>query len=172
MKSFPLEKAYQLLQSGPIILLTTFDNGKPNVMTMAWTMDVDFTPVFAIVCSNENLSYKALSKNKECVIAIPAVDLMEKAVKIGSCSGRDTNKFKQIGLTAMPAEKVKAPLIKECMANIECKVIDDSLAEKFNIFILEGVKAWMDENKKDERMFHSGIGGSFVIDGEKIERKK
>jgi flavin reductase (DIM6/NTAB) family NADH-FMN oxidoreductase RutF len=172
MKSLPLEKAYQLLQSGPVILLTTYDDGKPNVMTMAWTMDVDFTPVFAIVCSNENFSYKALSKTKECVIAIPAVDLMEKVVKIGSCSGKDTDKFKKIGLTAMPAEKIKAPLIKECMANIECKVIDDSLAEKFNIFILEGVKAWIGDSKKEQKMFHSGVEGSFVIDGEKIARKK
>ena len=172
MKEFPLKKAYQLLQSGPVILLTTSDNGKPNVMSMSWTTDVDFTPLFAIVCSDENFSYKALKNTKECVIAIPAVDIIDKVVQIGNCSGEDTDKFKKFGLTALPAEKVKAPLIKECLTDIECRVIDDSLAEKYNIFILEGVKAWEDPDRNEKRAFHSGAGGYFIADGEKIPMKK
>jgi flavin reductase (DIM6/NTAB) family NADH-FMN oxidoreductase RutF len=172
MKEFPLSKAFQFIEPGPVTMLTTSINGKPNVMTMSWTMDVDFTPLIACVVSNGDYSFDAMMKTKECVLAIPTVDIIDKVIDIGNCSGEDTDKFKTFGLTPLPAEKVKAPLIAECLANIECRVIDTSMADKYNIFILEGVKAWIDDERKEKRTFHANGNGTFVVDGKTMDLKK
>jgi len=70
-----------------------------------------------------------------------SIDRIPLLVEIGNCSGRDVNKFRQFNLTSLPSEKVRAPLIKECYANFECKLIDSSLIGKYNLFVLEVQKA-------------------------------
>jgi flavin reductase (DIM6/NTAB) family NADH-FMN oxidoreductase RutF len=84
MKHLPLSKVYQLLEPGPVVLLTTAYQGRANVMTMSWHMMVDFEPpVIACVVSEADFSFTALRATKECVIAIPAVELAPKVVAIG-----------------------------------------------------------------------------------------
>ncbi|MDR0453814.1 MAG: flavin reductase family protein, partial [Deferribacteraceae bacterium] len=139
MKKLPLNKAFTLLEPSPVVMVTTAYNGKQNIMTLSWTMVMDFTPRFAFLTGSWNHSYKALKKTKECVIAIPTVDLSKKVVQIGSCSGSDIDKFKKFKLTPIKAENVSAPLIKECYANIECRIVDH--IEKHNLFILDGIEA-------------------------------
>ena len=93
MRILELNKAYTLMESGPVILVVTHDGETPNIMTISWTMVVDFTPLFAITTGRWNYSFAALRKTRECVIAIPAVDLLDKVIGIGTCSGADTDKF-------------------------------------------------------------------------------
>ena len=100
------------------------------------------------------------------------MDIINQVVDIGNCSGQDTDKFKIFNLTPQPAKKVKAPLIAECVANIECRVIDDSLVDKYSLFILEGVKAWVDPDRKEQRTFHANGDGTFVVDGQTINLRK
>ena len=89
LKELPLAKAYQLIEPGPVVLLTTAQGGKANVMTMSWHMMLEFEPPqLACVVSDRDYSFAALRKTKECVIAIPGVELADKVVKIGNCSGR------------------------------------------------------------------------------------
>jgi flavin reductase (DIM6/NTAB) family NADH-FMN oxidoreductase RutF len=95
-----------------------------------------------------------LRATKECVIAIPAVKLAQKVVAIGNTSGRDIDKFKTSGLTKAPAREVAAPLIAECFANLECRVVDTRLTNKYSLFILEVVKAWIDPRQKNPRTIH------------------
>src|SRR5512135_1570874 len=92
MRELRLSKAFTLLESGPVVLVTTHDGPKDNIMTISWTMVMDFTPRFAITTGEWNHSFAALRKNRECVIAIPTVDLLDKVVGIGTCSGSDTDK--------------------------------------------------------------------------------
>jgi flavin reductase (DIM6/NTAB) family NADH-FMN oxidoreductase RutF len=75
------------------------------------------------------------------VINVPTVDIADTVVAIGNSSGRDIDKFETFGLTALPAEKVSAPLIGECYANLECKLIDSTSIKKYSLFIFEVVKA-------------------------------
>jgi flavin reductase (DIM6/NTAB) family NADH-FMN oxidoreductase RutF len=170
MKSLPLSKVYQLLEPGPVVLLTTSRNGRANVMTMSWHMMVDFEPpLIACIVSNRDHSFVALRKTKECVIAIPAVELAEKVVAIGNCSGRDVDKFSAFHLTPKKAEYVSAPLVAECFANIECRVVDTRLVNRYGLFVLEGVKAWIDPEQEYRKTIHHKGFGKFVVDGETIE---
>jgi len=106
MKDLPLSKVYQLLEPGPVVLLTTAHKGRANVMTMSWHMMVDFEPpLVACVVSNRDHSFGALRATKECVIAIPAVELAPVVVEIGNCSGRDVDKFEAFHLTPMKTER-------------------------------------------------------------------
>ncbi|MHB1214069.1 MAG: flavin reductase family protein [Thiobacillus sp.] len=170
MRPLKLSKAFTLMESGPVVLVTTHDGEKDNIMTISWTMVMDFTPVFAITTGEWNHSFAALRKNRECVIAIPTVDLLDKVVGIGTCSGADTDKFARFKLTAVPARLVRPPLIKECLANIECKVID--IVKKHNIVVLEAVAAYRDTARKETRTVHAVGDGTFIVDGRKIDRKK
>ncbi len=170
MKKIPLRKAFTLMESGPVVLVTTNDGGKNNIMTISWTMVVDFTPQFAITTGPWNFSYAALRKSRECVIAIPAVDMIDQVVGVGTCSGSDTDKFEKFGLTPLTGKHVRSPLIKECLANIECKVTD--IIRKHNIIVLETVAAYFDISRKEKRTIHAIGDGTFVIDGRMLNRRK
>lgn len=169
MHSMPLQRAFTLIEPGPVVLVTTHDGKRPNIMTISWTMVLDFTPVFAITTGAWNHSFAALRKQRECVIAIPTVDLLDKVVGIGTCSGADADKFAKFKLTPVPAKQVKPPLIKECLANIECKVID--IVKKHNIVVLEAVAAYVDRERKETRTLHAVGDGSFIVDGRKVDRR-
>lgn len=170
MKPLQLSKAFTLLEPGPVVLVTTRSAQGFNVMTISWTMVMDFTPRFALTTGPWNHSYAALKKSKECVIAIPTVDLIDQVVGIGTCTGADTDKFKKFSLTPLEGQIVKAPLIKECLANIECKVVD--IVSKHNIVVLEGVAAYLDTTRKEKRTLHAVGDGTFIVDGERINRKR
>lgn len=170
MKPMDIDKAFTLLEPGPVVLVTTNDGKKDNVMTISWTMVMDFTPVFAIVTGEWNYSFAALRKTKQCVISIPTVDMLDKVVGIGTCSGADTDKFAKFRLTPLKSRKVKAPLIKECLANVECKVVD--IVRKHNIIVLEAVAAYYDPSRREKRTLHAVGDGTFVVDGRRLSRKK
>ena len=170
MKRMQISKAFTLMEPGPVVLVTTNDGQKNNIMTISWTMVVDFTPLFAMTTGAWNYSYAALRKSRECVISIPTVDLIDKVVGVGTCSGADTDKFKKFGLTPVKGRHVRSPLIKECLANIECRVID--IVKKHNVVVLEGVAAYFDSSRKEKRTIHAIGDGTFVVDGRKLNRRE
>lgn len=166
----PLSKVYQLLEPGPVVMVSTSHKGKTNIMTMSWHMMIDFEPpLIGCVISNQNFSYDMIKKTKECVINIPSVELAEKVVGVGNTTGAKVDKFKEFQLQAEPASSVKAPMIAECFANLECKVIDTTMTSKYGIFILEVLQAWMTTSKKRQRMIHHCGNGNFIVDGKKIK---
>lgn len=170
MKQLDISKAFTLMESGPVVLVTTNDGKKNNIMTISWTMVLDFTPVFAITTGEWNYSFTALRKTKECVISIPTFDMLDTIVGIGTCSGADTDKFTKFKLTPVKGRIVKAPLIKECLANIECKVVD--IVKKHNIVVLEAVAAYFETSRKEKQTVHAVGDGTFIVDGRKLSRKK
>jgi flavin reductase (DIM6/NTAB) family NADH-FMN oxidoreductase RutF len=172
MKNLPLSKVYQLLEPGPVVLLTTARQGRANVMTLSWHMMVEFEPpLVACVVTSADYSFAALRATRECVIAIPAVQLAPQVVAVGNCSGRDLDKFAAFGLTPLPAESVTPPLVAECFANLECKVTDTRLVNKYSLFILEVIKAWIDPSQKNPKTLHHHGYGKFVVDGRTLKLK-
>ena len=87
-------------------------------------------------------------------------------MEIGNCSGQEVDKFAKFGLTPLPASKVKAPLVAECLRNLECLVVERVASR--NLFILEGVKAWHNPEIAAQPAFHANGDGTFVIDGETV----
>lgn len=170
MRTMKLSKVFTLLEPGPVVLVTTHDGKRSNVMTISWTMVVDFTPRFAITTGAWNYSYKALRKTRECVIAIPTVDMLDTVVGIGTCSGADIDKFAKYGLTPLPGKVVGAPLIKECLANIECRVVE--FIRRYDIVVLDAVAVHEATSRKETRTLHAVGDGTFVADGRRLDRRR
>lgn len=169
-RSLPLSKVYGLLEPGPVLLLTTAHKGKSNVMTMSWHTMMEFEPpLVGCVVSNGDFSFDALKATRQCVLNIPTAELAGKVVGCGNSSGRRVDKFTSFGLTPEPASLVGAPLIAECYANLECRVIDTRLMNRYNFFVLEVLKAWIDPACKDPRTLHHRGRGVFMVAGETIK---
>ncbi len=170
MQALDLAQAFTLIEPGPVVLVTTHDGGQDNIMTISWTMVMDFKPLFAITTGAWNHSFAALRKHRECVLAIPTVDLLDQVVGIGTCSGADTNKLARCELTPVPARLVRPPLIQQCLANIECRVVD--FIDRHDIVVLEGVAAYLDTERQERRMLHAVGDGTFIVDGRRLDRRK
>lgn len=168
-KSFPLSRVYGLLEPGPVVLVTTAHKGRANIMTLSWLTMMDFEPPrIGMVMSERNYSFAALKATRQCVINIPTVELAAKVVAVGNSSGRRLDKFAAFGLTPRPAREVEPPLIEECYASLECRVTDARMARRYNFFVLEVLKAWIDPTRKHPRMLHHQGKGRFVVDGRTI----
>jgi len=164
--TFPLSKVYRLLEPGPVVLLSTVRAGRPNAMPMSWHLMMEFIPpLVGCVVSNGDYSFATLKQTKECVINIPTVELAKTVVACGNTSGSDVNKFEKFRLTPVAARFVKAPIIAECYASLECKVVDMKLVTKYNFFILEVVQAWIDPVRKNPRTIHHQGEGEFMVAG-------
>ncbi|MGZ2456863.1 MULTISPECIES: flavin reductase family protein [Rhizobium] len=173
MKEISASQAYRLLEPGPIVLVTTSLEGTPNVMTMGFHMMVQHAPpLIGCVIGPWDFSHQTLKKTGECVIAIPATDLAETVVDIGNCSGDTVDKFERFGLGTRPAKDVAAPLLVDCLANIECRLADPSLVDRYNLFILEAKRIWIDETRKERRTMHHRGDGSFTVDGGTLDLRK
>lgn len=170
MKSLKISRAFTLIEPGPVVLVTTHDGEKSNVMTITWTMVLDFAATFAITTGPWNHSFAALQRTRECVISIPTVDMIDTVIGIGTCSGADTDKFEKFNLTPVKSKHVRAPLIKQCLANIECRIAD--ILEPYSIVVLEGLAAYYDSTRSEKRTLHAVGDGTFIVDGRKIDRKK
>jgi flavin reductase (DIM6/NTAB) family NADH-FMN oxidoreductase RutF len=142
-------------------------------MTMGWHTMMSFSPAL-IGCYiwPENHSFEMIRKSKECVINIPTADLADEVVRIGNTSARDIDKFATFGLRAVPATKVRAPLIAACYANLECRVADARLPKKYSFFILEVVTAHAPATPKYPRTLHCRGGGIFMVSGKSISFRK
>src|SRR4030065_239212 len=108
-KPYPLSKVYGLLEPGPVVLVTTAQKGRANVMTLSWLTMMDFE-----------------------------------------------------------APLVGPPLMEECYASLECRVTDARMAKRYNFFVLEVLKAWIDPARKHPRTIHHLGKGRFVVDGRPI----
>ena len=160
---------YRLLEPGPVVLVTTARRGRPNVMTMSWHTMMEFEPpLVGCVISDRDYTFGLLQATKECVIAIPTVEIAAKVVRCGNTSGRKVDKFGRFGLTPLPASRVAAPLVGECYANLECRLADARLARQYSFFVLEVVKAWIDPARKRARTIHHMGRGVFMVAGPTI----
>ncbi len=137
----PEVPAYKLMYLDQVFLLTSAqkDGTKPHVIPQLWTMPVSFKPQrIAISVAKSRYSHHLIETTKEFVLNIPS---NEMAPKVWSCapSANGGDKFARAKLTIMKAKKVSAPLIKECLGAIECKVLEQIDAADHSIFVAEVV---------------------------------
>lgn len=168
-KDFPVENIRRFLEPGPIVLVSSKFKNETNIMTMGWHTIMEFTPsLIGCMITAANHSYELIKKSKECVINIPEFHLAETVVGIGNCSGKDVNKFEKFNLTAQDATIIKAPLIAECHTNLECKIHDAKMLDKYNFFIFEVVKAHAAISPKYPKTIHYRGDGHFMVSGKAV----
>lgn len=170
---FPVEKVRRYLEPGPIVLVSSAWKGEHNIMTMGWHTVMEFSPsLVGCIISSANHSFEMVRKSRECVINLPTTALTDEVVGIGTSTGAEIDKFEKFGLTADKAEKVKAPVIRECHASFECRLADASLVNKYNFFIWEVVSARVAASPKHPETLHYKGEGVFMVAGKIIHRRK
>ncbi len=168
-KDFPVSNVRRFIEPGPIVLVSSRWKGKTNIMTMGWHLIMEFEPsLIGCYIWDQNHSFEMIRKSRECVINIPTYDLIREVIGIGNCSGEDIDKFEKFALTAEPARIVKAPLIKECYANFECRLEDARLIRKYSLFVFEVVKAHVAVSPRFPRTIHYRGAGRFMVSGEEV----
>jgi len=168
-KTFPLTKIRRFLEPGPIVLVSSAHKGQQNVMTLGWHMMLGFDPAL-VGCYiwDENYSYSLIRRSKECVINVPTVDLVNTVIEIGNHHAPDVDKFEKFGLTAVEGTKVGAPLIAECFANFECKLVDTSQINRYGLFIFEVVKSHIATSPRYPKTIHYRGDGVFMVSGKNV----
>ena len=158
----------RLIEPGPIVLVSSHWKGQNNVMTMGWHMVMEFSTIGCYIWE-QNHSFDMIRKSKECVINIPTYDIVRKVITIGNSTGGEIDKFKEFKLTPEKASKVKAPLIRECYANFECKLVDASLIKKYKLFVFDVVKAHVATSPRFPRTVHYRGDGRFMVSGKEVD---
>lgn len=141
----------------PVVMVSVADkDGHNNIITIAWAGTVcSNPPMVSISVRPERYSYDIIKETKEFVINLTTKDLTYATDYCGVKSGRDVDKFKEMGLTALPGKEVKAPLIAESPVNIECKVTQVIPLGSHDMFLAEVVAVHVDEKYMDEKgKFH------------------
>ena len=172
-KDFPVTQIRRYIEPGPIVLVSSADKKQTNIMTMGWHMVMEFSPsLIGCYIWEANHSFAIIRRSKACVINLPTIELAKTVVDIGNCSGAQVDKFSRFHLTAQAADRVNAPLIKECYANFECNLIDSRLIKKYSLFIFEVVKAHVAQSPKNPRTMHYRGDGEFLISGNSLNLRR
>ncbi len=172
-RDYPVSDIRRCLEPGPIVLVSSAWRGKMNIMTMGWHMIMETSPsLFGCYIWDRNYSQGMVRKSRECVINLPTTDLTDEVVGIGNCSGAEVDKFKEFGLTPVAAEKVGAPLIKECYANFECRLADGRQISRYNLFIWEVVQAHVAVSPRWPETLHYRGDGVFMIAGRSVSLRR
>ena len=174
----PLAKSYLLLNHGPVTLVSSADGIRRNVMAAAWVMPLDFDPLkVALVIDRNTYTRELIEASGEFVLNIPPRALANKVLALGACSGRDEDKFASQQLPVESGEQVAAPLLAECIAWLECRIIaEPDNQKKYDLFVAEVVAAWAEPDVFHEGRWHFSdaqrstihyqAGGHFFATGE------
>ncbi|SEL71022.1 NADH-FMN oxidoreductase RutF, flavin reductase (DIM6/NTAB) family [Pseudoxanthomonas sp. GM95] len=172
-RDFPVHQVRRFLEPGPVVLVSSAHDGQRDIMTMGWHMVMEFSPsLLACVIASGNRSFELVRASRQCVINLPTEPLLDTVVRIGNCSGDEVDKFDAFGLTAQPATHVDAPLIAQCHASFECRLHDDALVERYNLFVWEVVKAHVAPTPKNPRTVHYRGEGQFMVSGNERSRRR
>lgn len=150
-----LWKARRLMNHSPLVLLTSHSGsrGRSNVMALAWSVPLSHgTPLIGVAVSKDCFTHELISESRECAVNIPDTSLLEKVIGCGSVSGRETDKFRAFGLTMEPGQRVSAPLIKECFAGIELRVVREVDCDDHTLFIGEALRCVAEEDAMNDTL--------------------
>lgn len=145
-------KAGNMLYPLPVVLVSVADGETQNILTVAWAGTVCTNPpMVSISVRPERYSYEMIKKSGEFVLNLTTKELVYAADYCGVKSGRDVDKFRELKLTALPAEQVKTPLIEQSPVNIECRVVQVQNLGSHDLFLAEVLAVHADEKYLDEK---------------------
>jgi flavin reductase (DIM6/NTAB) family NADH-FMN oxidoreductase RutF len=176
-----LAKSYLLLNHGPVVLVSSASRGRSNVMSASWSMPLDFDPAkVVLVIDKQTFTRELVDAAGEFALSIPCRAIADKVLAAGTLCGRDGDKFARTGLETFAASRIDAPLIKDCVAWLECQLIPEPENQRrYDLFVAEVVAAWADpEVFSDGRWhfpdaqrttIHYQAGGSFFETGQAFD---
>ncbi len=128
-------------------LVTCGSSGQANVIAVSFCMPVSREPPMVACAIGQNTySCELIQQTGEFVINVPAQELKRQIYYCGIHSGRGVNKFKESGLTPLPARHINAPIIAECLAHMECRVGQSVGVGDKHLFIATVLDAYADED--------------------------
>ena len=172
-KNLPVTKVRRYLEPGPVVLVSSAYRDRRDIMTMGWHMIMMDDPS-RIGCFiwDQNDSHEIVRRSRECVINLSTVDLAKTVVRIGNTHGHDIDKFEAFNLTAAKARKVTAPLIAECYANFECRLIDTRLIKRYSLFVFAVLKAQVATTPRWPTTLHYRGDGLFMVSGKNVSYRR
>lgn len=182
----PLDRAYRLLNHGPVTLVSSAHAGRDDVMAAAWAMPLDFMPPkVVVVIDRSTFTRELVEASGEFVLNIPSSAQAAGVLAAGSGSGREqTDKIGACGFERLAGTQVGAPRIAGCLAWLECRVLPDvENQRRHDLFIAEVVAAQADARvfrdgrwhvddtpgSTAPRTLHYVAGGAFLETGRAIE---
>jgi flavin reductase (DIM6/NTAB) family NADH-FMN oxidoreductase RutF len=155
----------------PAGLITSVDAaGRPNILTLGEVFNISISRpvILGIAIRKERYSHQLISETQEYVVNLPTREIAEKVWYCGSVSGRTVDKFAESGLTPLPAQRVRPPLIAECPVNLECKLLEVQEIGDHDLFLGEVLVQHVDEDVLDEagRIVVGKLRGFAFVSGE------
>ena len=146
----PQERALRLLVPGPVVLLTAQYRGQPNVMPAAWITPASYRPPMVVAAVyTETLTHYLATRSQEFIVNIPGRPLAEAVWGCGQVSGRDVDKFVRYKLTPVEGKRVTAPWVDECLAHVECGLVESFQAGDHALLLGQVIGAWVEEEAFD-----------------------
>jgi len=135
--------AYRLLNSGPVLLISSTDGVRPNVCPVAWCATVAKKPPrFVLTVGTGHHTFANIERSGVLGINLPTAELRDLVMYCGSCSGRDVDKFAQAGIQQHPGQVLpELPLLSECAAWLECRLTEVLASGDHKLLIVEAVAA-------------------------------
>ena len=106
------------------------------------------------------------------MINLPTFDMIDAVIGVGNTHAPEVDKFERFKLTPARASKVDAPMIAECYANFECRLVDASLIKRYSLFVFEVVKAHVATSPKYPTTVHYRGDGVFMVSGRNLSYRR
>ena len=158
-----------------LIVSGTMEN--PNVMTADWVVPLSFSPtLLGVAIGHTRYTHKVIKEHGEFVVAVPTLELLKDVWTAGTLSGESVNKVEKMSITLIPSKKVKTPSIKECQANVECKVVKEVEVGDHTFFVGEILDVSYGDAFKGGRpdianyrfILHAGFGKNFTTNSSEL----
>jgi len=130
----------------PAVMVTSGPRERPNIITLAWVGTICSTPpMVGISIRPSRYSHELITQHGEFVVNLPTADQVGIVDYCGMVSGRDVDKFAEVGLTALPASSISTVIIGECPLNLECEVQQVLSLGSHDLFVGKIVAVQVDE---------------------------
>jgi flavin reductase (DIM6/NTAB) family NADH-FMN oxidoreductase RutF len=158
-----IRDANRLIEPGPVALITSRFRSADNVMTAAWMMPVSLDPpLLAVAIHPGRLTHEYVSKSEFFALNFPNADLLGPVHACGMLTGREGDKFVAAGLTPVDATQLELPLVGECVAHIECGVVNRASFGDHDLFIAQPLAVVALDEAFDERWLVEGDAGRII----------
>lgn len=180
-QAVPLNKSYLLLNHGPVTLVGSAHGERMNVMAASWVMPLDFDPARVLLVVDRNtLTRELIEASGSFSLSIPCQTMAQQVLTAGNLSGYQVDKIARCGFECSQASCIKAPLIRGCVAWLECQVIPyPENQQRHDLFVADVLAAWADPAvfsagrwhfpDEGQRTLHYQAGGAFFVTGTSID---